>query len=58
MNKDQKYLLLNILMELELSFKETYRDKEDFIEIVEFVNDEFELKYFEETSNIGNYYIH
>lgn len=58
MNKDQKYLLLNILMELEFSFKETYRDKEDFIEIVDFVNDEFELKYFEETSNIGSYYIH
>lgn len=58
MNKDQKYLLLNILMELELSFKETCRDEGEFIEIVDFVNDEFELKYFEETANLGSYLVH
>lgn len=45
-------------MDLEFSFKEMNREEEEFIEIVEIVNEEFELKYFEETSNIGKYNIH
>ena len=58
MNKDQKHLLLNILMELELSFKEMKRDEGEFFDIVDCVNDEFELKYFEETANLGSYLVH